>query len=269
MSKLGERYARALVTGAGSGLGKAFAEALIGEGIAVWGTSRQPDKLMVSDQFTGVKLDLAENFDLQSWYNRTDTESGGFDLVINNAGFATFGQADKMAATDVEKQVKVLLTGPIQLSVAAIGLMRDRGHGCLVNISSVASELWIPYMPVYNATKAGLSVFSQSMMLEAPDRPPWIIDFRPGDYRTAFNQHMRKHLGDNSSSQRVWQRLQQIMEKSPPPTQAAKDLLSSLRQFRHCTRYSGSFFQSSIAPLASRLFSNALNRGVLRRYFNL
>jgi uncharacterized protein len=269
MPAVAESYPRALVTGASSGLGKAFTEALIRQGIAVWGTSRNPDQLASTALFTPLKLDLTKETDLRGWYEQWNRNSGGFDLVVNNAGFSSFGPFEKMTSSEVEGQLRVLLSGPVQLAGIALADMRERKAGCLVNVSSVAGLMPIPFMSVYNSAKAGLSAFSQSLMLESSREAPWIIDFRPGDYQTAFNQRMQTLMHSGSESEQVWQRLEELMAKAPVTQHAANDLISALGKFRHCTRYTGSFLQTSIASLASRLLPDALKRNLLRRYFNL
>ena len=269
MSKLGERYSRVLITGASSGLGKAFADSLVAQGLCVWGTSREPERLEKTDQFVPIKLDLTKERDFEEWFDHWDSESGGFDVVVNNAGFSSFGRWESMSAAAVEDQISVLLSGPMQLGRIAWRTMLTRENGCLVNVSSVAGEMPIPFMAAYNASKAGLSSFSQSLMLESPDRPPWVIDFRPGDYQTAFNNHMHRRPDLDEDCEMVWAELEALMAKAPEASQAARDLISALGQFRHCTQYSGSFVQTSIASLAARLLPSALKRYILRRYFKI
>ena len=269
MPKLAERYSRALITGSSSGLGKAFSESLVKQGLRVWGTSRYPEQMQATDHFVPIKLDLSKERDFKEWFDHWDHESGGFDVVINNAGFSSFGRWPAMSADEVEDQIRVLLTGPMQLSRIALRAMIPRKNGCLVNISSVAGHMPIPFMTAYNAGKAGLSAFSQSLMIESPAQPPWIVDFRPGDYQTAFNQQMKRRSAEDADCTIVWEELEALMAKSPEASKAADDLISAIGQFRHCTQYSGSFVQTSIASLASRLLPHSLNRYVLRRYYKI
>ena len=269
MLGLGEHYARALITGASSGLGHAFSEALMKEGIAVWGTSRNSKSLNQNQLFTPVDLDLVKENCLKTWFELWDEKAGGFDLVINNAGFASLGSTSLIEAELIEEQLQVLLHGPIQIASAAVAAMGNRGKGCLVNVSSVAGEMWLPYMSIYNSAKAGLSAFSQSLMLESPSNPPWIIDFRPGDYHTAFNQNIIKTEGKNQLVEAMWQKMVVAMCKAPGASKAGEDLLSSLQKLSHCTRYSGTFVQTRIASVLSRLLPNSLKRKVLRQYYNL
>ena len=151
------------------------------------GSSRKPDAFENLPGITPVLVDLNREKELSNWYRDLDSLAGGFDLLINNAGFGAFGKFGDFRDEDIQSQLRVLLTSPMQLALGAIKCMRARKRGCIVNISSMAGSLWIPFFSSYNAGKAGLSAFSQSLMLEAPATPPWIIDFCPGDFATPFN----------------------------------------------------------------------------------
>lgn len=270
MPKLGDVYARALVTGASSGLGLAFSKALIAEGVEVWGTSRHPDTDCDSDRMHNVKLDLLAEVDISEWFNKLDESVGGFDVVVNNAGFAVLGETTFQTSSQVDSQLKVLLEGPLLISMAAIQGMRIRKKGCLVNVSSVAADMWIPCLSVYNTAKAGLSAFSQSVMLESPDRAPWVIDFKPGDYQTCFNKNMQNSARDaTEESSIMWGELEMQMANAPSVSKAANDLVTSIRKFCHVTCYSGTFVQSKVAPVVSRLLPNVIKRKLLRRYYHL
>ncbi|MBH53256.1 MAG: hypothetical protein CMI18_02795 [Opitutaceae bacterium] len=269
MPKLGEVYSKALITGAGSGLGKAFSEALIDNGIAVWGTSRNPETFEKEGILTGVELDLNKERDLPAWFEHWDDQAGGFDILINNAGYGSFADFADLPSQELENQIQILLQSPLLLAQTAVRRFRERKKGCVVNVSSVAGELWIPYFSIYNAAKAGLSVFSQSLMSENPDSSPWVVDFRPADYKTNFNRNTKIAPNQSTSVAAVWNRLVELLGKAPVPEKAAHDLLSAIGKFSHCTCYSGSFFQTKIAPLTSRLFPKSLKRAILRHYFRL
>ena len=268
MPKLGNVYARALITGASSGLGLAFSKALIAEGVEVWGTSRNPEALDRVDNFNPVLLDLLEEQDLTDWFLKLDESVGGFDVVINNAGFAVLGDSASLGSSRIQSQLKVLLEGPLAIGTAAVSKMRKRNQGCVVNVSSVAADMWIPYLSVYSAAKAGLSAFSQSLMLESPTKPPWIIDFKPGDYQTSFNKNL-KRIEVSTDVEKMWDQLEANMAGSPEVSLAARYLVVSLKKFRHDTQYSGTFVQSKVATVLSRLLPNVMKRKLLRRYYHL
>ncbi|MDR0351897.1 MAG: SDR family NAD(P)-dependent oxidoreductase [Opitutaceae bacterium] len=201
---LSTRYRTAFVTGASSGLGRAFAEMLLAEGVRVWGTSRDTARLVPLVQkhpaaFTPVALDLADGDAAETAYARAATQAAatqaaadaapGFDLVINNAGFGRFSPFAEVRDFAVwQAQLDAMLTHTARLAHAALRGMTARRRGCLVNVSSLAAEFPLPLMAGYNIAKAGLSALSESLMFELRGTPLVVMDFRPGDYRTAFNE---------------------------------------------------------------------------------
>jgi len=109
-------------------------------------------------------------------------------------------------------------------------------------------------------------------MIESAGREPYIVDFRPGDFRTSFNQTMGiKEPDPNHPTQidRVGQRLDFIMNAAPDPGLAARALVGALRRRRHAVVRTGSFFQAKLAPLFSRLVPENWLRAVSRRYFGI
>jgi short-subunit dehydrogenase len=174
---------------------------LLAEGVRVWGTSRDTARLAspaAHPAFTPVALDLADGDAAETAYARAavtaaagarDGDAPGFDLVINNAGFGRFSPfAGTRDFAVWQTQLDAMLTHTARLAHAALRDMMARGRGCLVNISSLAAEFPLPFMAGYNIAKAGLSALSESLIFETRGTPVVVMDFRPGDYRTAFNK---------------------------------------------------------------------------------
>ncbi len=276
MSALSTRYRTALVTGVSSGLGHAFAEMLLREGVAVWGTARCLDRLGTLSALTGftpLVLDLTQGDRLEPTFSTAAKQAGGsFDLVVNNAGYGVFGA---FAATPFEvwrAQIDSVLTGTVQLSHLAVRSMIARNQGCLVNVSSVAVVYPLPFMSGYNVAKAGVSALCESLIFETRGSDVTVIDFRPGDYRTAFNQsmHSTSAAGSPASGQRftrAWETLEANLAAGPDPSRAARDLRKALQRGKSGTVYSGSFFQVKLALLFSRLAPSSLRRAIAARYF--
>ena len=191
MKKLGEIYGTALVTGGTSGLGLAFSEMLVGEGVKVVSVSRKPDRLPKLEGLTGISLDLSDFNAVCDFAERYFVESGLPDILVNNAGYGAFSEWGQFPEEEITRQIDVLLSAPIFLSRTFAPKMADRGSGGIVNVSSIAGMFPLPYMPLYNAAKAGLSAFSASLALEYKD-VPFVTDFRLGDFRTNFNKSASK-----------------------------------------------------------------------------
>jgi short-subunit dehydrogenase len=270
-AKVSDLHRTAFVTGASSGLGAAFVEMLLADGVQVWGTARDTARLAGREKFSPVALDLADPVAAERIFLAAAGAAGGaFDLVIHNAGYGVFGP---YAAADFavwQAQLEGMLLATLRLAHAALRPMLARRRGCLVNISSIAAEFPLPFMSGYNAAKAGLSAFSESLAIETRGTGVSVIDFRPGDYRTPFNQAMRHPSAElNEIETRVWQRLEANLLAAPPPARAAADLRRALLCGRGGTVRSGSFFQARLAPLLARAAPLAVRQAALRMYYGI
>jgi len=276
MRQVSESYPTAFITGTAGGLGRAFAEMLMGDGVRVWGSSREPCRLAelsaaFPSRFKPVALDLADGVAAEAAFLRAAAEAGGaFDLVINNAGYGLFGEFGATPYSAWQAQLDAMLGATLRLTHAAYRTMVARQSGCLVNVSSIAAEFPLPFMAGYNIAKAGLSALSESLIFETRGTPIKVIDFRPGDYRTDFNNAMRSVSPSLSSprlkaAERV---LEAHLRAGPPPARAAADLRRALLRRRTGIVRSGSFFQAAAAPFLARFAPASVVRAVQARYFN-
>jgi uncharacterized protein len=271
---LSSRHAHALVTGASGGLGLAFARMLMNEGIRVTGTARDPARLTglaKNPLFTPLALDLADPAAADAAFVRASEAAGGngFDLVINNAGYGLFGPFAEADFAVWQAQIDALLTTTARLSHAALRRMHTARRGGLVNVSSLAAEFPLPFMSGYNMAKAGLSALSESLIFETRGTGITVIDFRPGDYRTAFNQAMQPtalRTGDDPRLAPAWRSLEEHLAGAPLPVAAARDLRRALWRGRSGVVRSGSFFQAGLAPLFARLVPAGVRRAIIARY---
>lgn len=272
------RYRTAFVTGASTGLGLAFTEMLLAAGIKVWGTSRDPKRLPVRENFSGVALNLEDGAEAERIFFETEQAAGGFDILVNNAGFGAFGAFAHTEFSVWEEQFRVMLVNTARLSHAGLRGMLARRRGALVNISSIAGEFGMPYQATYNAVKAGLSALNESLMYEMHDTGVIVIDFRPGDYRTDFDGSVRRPVqgaalaADEVSTTRmarVWKSFVAMMASGPPPAHAAESLRKALLRGRSSTVRTGRFFQAALGPFLARFGSLSLRRRVQERYFGL
>jgi short-subunit dehydrogenase len=275
MSRLSALHRTALVTGASTGLGRAFAEMLLAEGVLVTGTSRDTGRLAgLSAQhgasFIPLALDLRDGARAEETFRAAERACGGFDLVINNAGYGVFGE---FAATEFsiwQEQLEVMLVHTARLSHLALRGMLARRRGALVNISSLAAEFPLPFQSAYNIAKAGLTALNESLMIETAGTPVVVIDFRPGDYRTDFEGSVRRPQANPPPRvARAWAAFAQMMASGPAPAHAAAALRRALLCNRSGTVRTGRLFQAVIGPFLARFGSLALKRRVQAKYFDV
>jgi short-subunit dehydrogenase len=274
MSRLGQRYATAFVSGASKGLGLAFARMLLADGVRVWGSSRDPARLAGlcashPAAFSPVALDLADGPGaVRALGDASSAAGGGFDIFINNAGYGVFGDFAATEAAVWRSQLDGMLGTVLELSHAAFRQMRSRNRGCLVHVSSIAAELPIPFMSGYNMAKAALSALSESLMFEARGSGITVVDFRPGEYQTEFNRSMLKDP-PTESTRRAKAAIERVSGGSPAPERAALDLRRALLANRSGVVRSGSAFQARVAPLLARLAPPSWVRWGIARYYGL
>ena len=267
---LATRYRTAFVTGASTGLGRAFADMLLAGGVEVWGTARDPARLPTRDKFHPVALELSDGAAAEKTFLDAEQAAGGFDLVINNAGYGVFGGFAETEFSVWQQQLELMLVNTARLAHAALRGMLARRHGALVNISSLAAEFPMPYQSAYNMAKSGLTALNESLMFETAGTGVIIIDFRPGDYRTDFEGSVRRPaMITDPRQQRVWAAFGRMMASGPAPAHAAERLRRALLRGRSGTVRTGRFFQAVIGPFLARLGPLPLRRGILARYFGL
>ena len=121
-------------------------------------------------------------------FNSALAGAGHFDVLINNAGAGHFGPAELLPLETIASQFQILVFGQIQLMQLALRHMQPRGEGLIINVTSLASRLPVPFMAAYNSAKAASHVLPcpSSLSLLIPGLR--IVDLQPGDIRTEFNQ---------------------------------------------------------------------------------
>src|SRR5438046_346897 len=180
------------ITGASSGIGLAIANLLVSEGHEVWGTSRNLKRITGMPKLHPVRLDLVEPRSVEAAFNAALAEASHFDVLINNAGVGHFDPAELVPMETITSQFQILVFGQIQLMQLALRHMQARGEGLIINVTSLASRLPVPFMAAYNSAKAAMASFTMSIQLELGNSRVRIVDLQPRDTRRQFNQSVIK-----------------------------------------------------------------------------
>lgn len=263
---------RIFLTGASSGIGRATAEALLGRGDEVWGTSREVDRLPAHPRFHPVKLDLQNNRDIEDAFHRALGEAGVFDVVINNAGTGHFGPAETLSPHEIVEQFQVVCFAHVRLMQLALGEMRRRGSGLIINVTSLAALLPVPFMGAYNAAKSAMASFTMCLQLEVGDGKIRIVDVQPADIRTNFNDAVsrNKDAGYEAKVANTWKAVDKNMKEAPGPESVASAIIKLVDQKNPPMRvFVGGFFQAKIAPFIFRLLPHGMRIWGLRMYYGL
>lgn len=186
----------ALVTGASSGIGKHTAMALIKDGYTVYAAARRIDRM---DELSGqgvhcLAMDITVEEDIQQVVETIQRQHGGVDILINNAGYATYGSVEETSIDDARRQFEVNLFGLARLTQLLIPHMRERGAGKILNMSSMGGKVYTPLGAWYHATKYALEGWSDCLRLELSPFGIDVIIIEPGIIMTEFADVMMEPL---------------------------------------------------------------------------
>jgi NAD(P)-dependent dehydrogenase (short-subunit alcohol dehydrogenase family) len=264
-----------LITGASSGIGTLTARALCACGHEVWGTSREISTLPVIGHFHPLELDLNDGASIDSAFRQACEQAGHFDVLINNAGAGVFAPLEAFSEQELLAQIQLLLLGPMRLIRLVLPGMRARNAGLIINVSSLAGELPLPFMTPYSLGKSALSALSDGLALELAQTAIRVVDVRPGDFATEFHAVTRRLQNPLSSPyapnlERAWAAIDENMKRAPDPQQVADTLVKIVAgEIRRPVVAVGSFFQARIAPYLSRRSARAWVHWGLRAYYGL
>ncbi len=193
-------WRRALVTGASSGIGRAFVVALATGGTDVVVVARRRERLeslaAEVESAHGAKAevlvaDLADPEQLRAVERCLVDDARPVDVLVNCAGFGTHGSFAELPVETEEEQVLVNVLAPLRLTRAALPGMIERGGGGIVNVSSIAAIQPLPHWATYGATKAYLTSFSQAVHEEVRHRGVTVLTLMPGFTRSEFQDRSR------------------------------------------------------------------------------
>ena len=197
----------AVVTGGTRGIGRAIATELVSAGLAVAITARDEDDLKKTvSQLNRRKSGIAKGYicdvrdydQVRSVFAAIATDADGIDILINNAGVGLFARVEAMSPEEFRTVLETNLFGVFYCCHEAIPLMKQRGGGYIINISSLAGANAHAEMAAYNASKFGLNGFSEALMQEVRHDGIKVSYIMPGSVNTEFG-------GDEPSDEKSWQ----------------------------------------------------------------
>ncbi|MDI1255298.1 MAG: SDR family oxidoreductase [Flavobacterium sp.] len=181
-----------LITGASSGIGKAIGEFLHQKGYTVYGTSRNPDKI-VNSLFPLLALDVRSTESITACVAKVISISGRIDVVINNAGVGILGPLEEIPTEEIRNNFETNLFGPIEVMKAVLPQMRAQKSGLIINITSIAGYMGLPYRAVYCASKGALEYITEALRMEVKPFNIEITNVAPGEFATNIAAH-RYHV---------------------------------------------------------------------------
>jgi NAD(P)-dependent dehydrogenase (short-subunit alcohol dehydrogenase family) len=172
-----------LITGGSSGIGKSIGEFLHHKGFVVYGTSRNPERVLNSI-FPLIALDVRNTDSIHSAVDKIIATSGKLDVVINNAGVGITGPLEEIPMEEIKNNFEINFFGPIEVMKAVLPQMRSQQSGLIINITSIAGYMGLPYRSIYSASKGALELITEALRMEVKSFGIHITNIAPGDFAT-------------------------------------------------------------------------------------
>lgn len=265
----------ALVTGASSGIGAAAVLRLLKYRYTVFAAARRLDRMAALEKAGArlVSLDLTDDASIAASVARVQSEAGRLDVLVNNAGYGSYGALEDVAMDEARRQFEVNLFGAARLCQLALPMMRAQRGGKIVNVSSIGGRFGEPFGSWYHATKFALEGLSDCLRAELRPFGVDVIVIEPGAIRTEWAgiaaTSLRKASGETAYGPYALNHARMLdgVETSrlpSPPEAVAKIIVGAVRARRPKTRYAAAggapFFLLLTRLLSDRMLDRLMWR---------
>ena len=178
----------AIVTGASSGIGEAVARALHVQGFRVYGAARRVDRMSALAE-AGIEvrpLDVTDDASMVAFVDAVIAERGRIDVLVNNAGYGSYGALEDVPMDEARRQFEVNVFGLARLTQLVLPHLRARGSGRIINISSMGGKIYEPLGSWYHATKFAVEGLSDSLRMELAPLGIQVVVIEPGAIKTEW-----------------------------------------------------------------------------------
>ncbi|MBV9879541.1 MAG: SDR family oxidoreductase [Gemmatirosa sp.] len=216
-----------LITGASSGIGLECARYLAERGYRVYGTSRRDAP--TGERFTMLRMDVTDDGDVARTVDTVMQAESRIDVLVNNAGYGIAGAVEDTTVDEARAQFETNVLGPLRMCRAVLPHMRTARSGLIVNVSSIAGLVPVPFQAFYSASKAAIESMSEALRMEVRPFGIRVALLEPGDFRTGFTANrVRVAASAGSPYQERFERALGVMErdesKGAPPAAIAREL---------------------------------------------
>jgi len=172
-----------LVTGASTGIGRVCSELLAGRGMTVYGASRSVPSGV---QFQTLRMDVTSEASISDGIKQIHDQHGRLDVVINCAGYGIAGAVEETSPQEAMAQFNTNFFGAHRVCRAAIPIMREQRTGTIINISSLAGLLAVPFQAFYSASKFAMEGMTEALRMEVRPFGIRVALIEPGDFKSEF-----------------------------------------------------------------------------------
>jgi NAD(P)-dependent dehydrogenase (short-subunit alcohol dehydrogenase family) len=262
-----------LITGGSSGIGKSIGEFLHHKGFVVFGTSRNPEKVLNS-VFPLIALDVRNADSIHLAVAQVIATSGRLDVVINNAGVGITGPLEEIPMTEIRNNFETNFFGPIEVMKAVLPQMRGQKSGLIINITSIAGYMGLPYRSIYSASKGALELITEALRMEVKSFGIQITNIAPGDFATKiaagrFHSPVIKDSAYEISYGNNLKTMDEHVDSGGNPNEMAEAVFSIIQNPNPKIHYKVGAFMQKFSIVLKRILPDKVYEKMLMNHYKL
>jgi len=263
-----------LITGGSSGIGKAIGVFLKSKGFSVYGTTRNLEKYPDFDFFELLQLDVRIPESIKNAIENIIAKEGRLDVLINNAGIGITGPVEETPHDEILKSFDTNFHGPLHMIKAVLPQMREQKSGLIINITSIAGYMGLPYRGIYSASKGAMSLVTEAVRMEIKDFGIHMTTLAPGDFATNIAAG-RYHapIMNNSPYEKAYaltlQMINDDVENAGDPIAVAMKVLKIIKTDRPKVHYKVGAFMQRFSLFLKRILPDKIYEKLLLNHYKL
>ena len=262
-----------LITGGSSGIGKSIGEYLTVKGIKVYGTSRNPDNYKDS-KFPILTLDVKDTNTIKQAVDTVIEEAGKLDILINNAGVGITGPIEEIPEAEIKANFETNFFGPINVIKAVLPQMRKQQSGLIINVTSIAAYMGLPYRGIYSASKGALELLTEAFRMEIKDFNIQMTNVAPGDFATNIaSSRYHAPLVDNSPYHNPYRNTLNVMnahvDSGSNPNMMAEAVYKIINTKKPKGHYKVGEFMQKFSIVLKRILPDKVYEKLLMKHYKL
>lgn len=262
-----------LITGGSSGIGKSIGEFLHHKGFTVYGTSRNPEKI-TNSIFPLLTLDVRNVESIKVAIDKVIAISGRLDIVINNAGVGITGPLEEIPTQEIKNNFETNFFGPIEVMKAVLPQMRSQNSGLIINITSIAGYMGLPYRSVYSASKGALELITEALRMEVKSFGIQITNVAPGDFATniasgRFHAPLIKGSAYEIPYGNTLKMMNEHVDSGSNPNEMAEAIYSIIQNPNPKIHYKVGIFIEKLSIVLKRILPDNVYEKMLMNHYKL
>lgn len=267
-------YKVVLVTGGSSGIGKSIGTYLTEKGLKVYGTTRNKDKYPDFNAFNLINLDVRQPGTIERAVETVLKKEGRLDVLINNAGVGITGPIEETPHDEILNAFDTNFNGPVHMIKAVLPQMRKQGGGLIINITSIAGFMGLPYRGFYSASKGALNVLTEALRMETKDFGVKIVNVAPGDFATniaagRYHAPVKEDSPYGKAYSKTLQSIDDDVDSAGDPIEVAKAVYRLLRSKNPKPHHPVGAFLQKFSLTLKRILPNKIYERLLLNHYKL